>query len=297
MKKLQNNPELSIIILTYNSQKELPVLLDSIYLFDQEKFSAHQWEIIIVDNNSSDGTVTWLKENKDKYPNLVLIENKGNLGFGPGNNVGARKSNGQYVLFLNPDMKVEKESISTPLDFLKLHSEVGAVTAKTILGNGSLDSTCHRGFPTPWNAFCYFSGLTRLFPKSKLFAGYTLGDLDLDVPHQVEAINGAYFMLPRKLGNELEWFDEDYFWKGEDLDLCYRMKQKGYQIWYLPQVKVWHYKGSSKGHQRGSKSLNARFEVMRLFYEKHYKDKYPGWVRHLVLAGIQLRYFLANLGI
>ncbi len=289
MKKQPGKIELSIIILTFNNETDLPVCLNSIY----ESGFLKNWEVIVIDNNSEDKTVSNLKDNLKKYENLTIIENKENLGFGPANNLAAKKANGDYVLFLNPDTKLEKDAIGGPLNYLKEHIGVGAVSAKLVLGNGKIDLTCHRGEPTPWNSFCYFSGLSKLFPKSATFSGYYLGNLDLTKESEVESINGAYFMLPKEVGTKLSWFDEDFYWKGEDLDLSYRIKELGLKIVYLPEFVVHHYKGSSKGHKRGSKTLESRFEVMRLFYDKHYKNKYPSWMRNFVLAGIKARYLLA----
>ncbi|MCL4389942.1 MAG: glycosyltransferase family 2 protein [Patescibacteria group bacterium] len=278
---------LSVIILNFNTRELLRGCLASLP-------TNSDYEIVVVDNASTDGSMAMVKAG---FPMVTLIANKINLGFGPANNAAAKKAKGDYVVFLNADMKLEKETLSFPLDYISSHPDVGAVTAKTVLGDGSLDATCHRGFPTPWSAFCYFSGLAKIFPHSRLFAGYTMGYLDPDTAHEVEAINGAYFMMPRILGNRLDWFDKDFFWKGEDLDLCYRIRQAGYKIMYLPQVKIWHFKGSSGGHRPGSKTLKARFEVMRIFYRKHYTNKYPHWVKTLVFLGIDLREFLANLSL
>lgn len=280
------NLELSVIVLSYNVKDRLVACLDSIYKnFDPS------YEVIVVDNNSSDGSVEAVK--KGKYPGLQVLETGSNLGFAGGNNFGVKKARGKYVLFLNPDTVVEQNSVQIALDYLKNNQDTGAVTVKVELPDGSLDYSCHRGFPTPWNAFCYFSGLTRIFPKTKLFSGYTLGYLDFHCEHEVDAITGAYFMLPRELGNMLAWFDTDFFWNGEDLDFCFRIKKLGYKIMYLPQAKIVHYKGSSGGHQRGSKTFNVRFDVMKLFFEKHYKNKYPSWFKSLVLFGIQGRKLLA----
>ncbi len=191
---------------------------------------------------------------------------------------------------------VDKNSISFCLEYLKNNPEVGAATVKVVLGNGKLDYSCHRGFPTPWNSLCWFSGLSKIFPKSKLFSGYTLGSKDLNEEHEVDAINGAFFMLPRDLGNRLKWFDTDFFWNGEDLDLCFRIKEAGYKIMYLPEEKIMHYKGISGGHLRGSKTFYSRFDVMKLFYDKHYKKLYPAWMRFLVFSGINVRMAIAYLG-
>lgn len=293
MNKPQKTVDLSIIILTYNSQDEIIACLDSIYKYSLSKLQQGEWEIIVIDNNSTDHTIGNIESNWAKYRKLTLIKNKDNIGFGPANNLAAQSAQGKYILFLNPDTIVEENSLSLPLQYAKSDPKVGAVSAKLVLGNGQIDMTCHRGFPTPWNALCHFSGLSRIFPTTKLFAGYSLGYLDLNQAHEVDAINGAYFMMPTELGRKLKFFDPDFFWKGEDLDLSYRIKENGYKIMYLPQAVVHHYKGSSQGHKRGSKTLTARFDVMRLFYDKHYKNKYPFWMRALVLLGIELRYILA----
>jgi GT2 family glycosyltransferase len=278
--------ELSIVVLSYNCKDKLIACLDSVsrYLYPNH-------EIILVDNNSSDGTVETVK--KKSYRNTRVFETGENLGFAGGNNFGVKKARGTYVLFLNPDTVVNQDSISVALDFLKKHPAVGAVTVRVNLADGSLDYSCHRGFPTPWNAFCYFSGLSKLFPRVKVFSGYTLSYLDFSTEHEVDAITGAFFMLPKSLGDKLEWFDTDFFWNGEDLDLSFRIKKSGFKIMYLPHAKIIHFKGSSGGHKRGSKTFHARFDVMRLFFEKHYKNAYPSWFKNLVLLGIRARKLLA----
>lgn len=285
MKKPQKS--LSIIILTYNVEKVIGACLDSVL-----KYIKEDWEVIVIDNNSTDKTMEILKPLQGKQvqdDRIKIIENKENLGFAGGNNLAVKEARGKYILFLNPDTIVEEKSISLPLEFIQKNSDVGAVTAKVVLGNGLLDYSCHRGFPTPWNSLCYFSGLTKLFPKTKLFSGYTMGYKNFEEVNEVDAINGAYFLIPKSLGDKLNWFDTDFFWNGEDLDFCFRIKEAGFKIMYLPQAKIIHHKGSSGGHKRGTKTFYARFEVMKLFYDKHYRKNYPEFVRWLVFAGINIR--------
>lgn len=296
MNKLQKSVELSIIILTYNNQEDLPNCLESIYKFHKSHFVSKNWELIVIDNNSTDSTIKDLTSHLRDYPNLQIRENKENLGFATANNVAAATALGDYILFLNADTVLEPQSITLVLKYLEDHSDVGAATAKVLLGDGTLDYSCHRGFPTPWNALCFFSGLAMLFPGVPLFSGYTLSHLDLNSLHQVDAITGAFFLLPAKLGRRLGYFDTSFFWNGEDLDLCYRIKALGYKIMYLPQVVVHHHKGASGGHKRGSATFAARFKVMELFYDKHYQNKYPRWLRTLVLTGVKARQALAYLG-
>ena len=277
MKKQQKR--LSIVILTYNVESVIKPCLESVF-GQLEK----DWEVIVVDNNSSDRTL----EIVSGFP-VKIIKNNENLGFAGGNNLAVKQAGGKYILFLNPDTIVEKGAIKYCLDYLENYPNVGAATVKVVLGSGKLDYSCHRGFPTPWNSLTYFSGLAALFSKSKLFAGYTMGYKNFNEVHEVDAINGAFFMMPKDLGDRLNWFDTDFFWNGEDLDFCFRIKQAGYKIMYLPGKKIIHYKGSSGGHKKGSKTFYSRFDVMKLFYDKHYKYVYPKIIRFLVFLGIDLR--------
>jgi GT2 family glycosyltransferase len=291
----KKNLELSIVLVTYNNEKEVLACLNSLYTFNRNQFASGNWEIVLIDNASTDGTVALLTKHMSEFENLFFLKSKANLGFGQANNLAVKSAKGKYILLLNSDTIVEKESLSRPLEIIKSHPEYGAVGVKMLLGNGTLDYSCHRGFPTPWRAFCFFSGLTSLFPHHPWFAGYTLGFLDTNLSHPVDAINGAFLMISKDLGDELGWFDKDYFWNGEDLDFCYRIKQTGKEIFYSADTKIIHYKGSSGGHKRGSKTFYARFEVMKIFYRKHYKQLYPWWMEWLVVGGINLRMLIAYL--
>ncbi|MDD5600060.1 MAG: glycosyltransferase, partial [Victivallaceae bacterium] len=172
---------------------------------------------------------------------------------------------------------------------------------RVTLPSGEIDDASHRGFPTPWNALCYFSGLSALFPLSDFFNGYHLGYRDMNTVHEIDACTGAFMMIRSFVGEKLGWLDEDYFWYGEDLDFCYRVKQAGYPAYYVPDVSITHFKGIASGIKKHSQSQStadtktkkraqeARFAVMRLFYEKHYKEKYPLIIGLLVNWGISLK--------
>src|SRR5205814_4016007 len=140
------------------------------------------YEIIVVDNASSDGTQKLFEEYKKTttIKSFYFVENEKNLGFSAGNNRGLKHAKGRYVLFLNPDTVVHKKTLNHMVDFMDKHKDAGAATCKLVNQDGEIDFNCHRGFPTPWNAFCYFSGLQKIFPKSQLFAGYTQGWKDLN---------------------------------------------------------------------------------------------------------------------
>ena len=294
--------DLSIIILNYNTKDFLVRCLQSIEAAD---LSGIETEVLVVDNNSADGSVEEVKNLKLKIKSysskFKIIENSKNLGFSRGNNVGVKYARGRYVLFLNPDTVVSKDSLKVAYKFMEEHKEVGACTVRLELADGTLDDASHRGFPTPLNSLTHFLGLERVFPKSRIFARYTKGWLiDSKDPREIDSISGAFFFVRGQVGKELGWWDEDFFMFGEDLDFCYRLKLNGWQIVFIPWAKVLHFRGVAsgiKGHSQGIstassetriKSARASTQAMRIFYKKHYMREYPKIVGLLVFLVIDV---------
>ena len=288
--------DLSIVIVNFNTRDLLRDCLKSIEKSVKTKcFSS--WEIIVVDNASKDKSVEMLKS---EFPKVKLIASSGNLGFSKANNRGVEKTSGRYVLFLNPDTLVPANTLSKMIEFMDGNKKAGAATCRVELPNGDLDDASHRGFPTPWNSFTHFSGLEKLFPQSKLFAGYSLGHLPLGKIHEIDSLVGAFMLLRRKAGEEVNWWDEDYFWYGEDIDFCFRLKKKSWKIYFVPTVKIIHYKGASSGIKKTSKKVTtasketrlaaslASTEAMKIFYKKHYEKNYPKIVAKFILGGVRL---------
>lgn len=287
--------KLSIIIINYNTEKFLVEALSSIY---RNSYNKDEFEIIVVDNASTKGS---LVASIKKYPAVKIIQNKKNIGFAAANNQAISQSNGEYILLLNPDTIIHKNTLNTVLNCLDHDKKVGIATCRVELKDNTLDDACHRGFPTPWNALCHFTGLAKLFPKSLFFNGYHLGYRNLNRMHEIDACSGAFMMVRRQAGERLKWFDDDYFWYGEDLDFCFRVKDQGWKIVFIPMVKITHYKGISSGIKKHSRHLSSadngirtlatrkRFEVMRLFYKKHYQNKYPKILTSLVMLTIKLK--------
>lgn len=285
-------PDISVVIVSYNTQALLKSCLLS--LQEQEGVSL---EIVVVDNNSHDGSPAMVQKT---FPKVHLIANKDNQGFSKANNTGIKKTQGRYLLFLNPDTVVPKTTLRHLVERMDTNTSIGAVTAKVLLPDGTLDDACHRGFPTPWNAFCHFSGLAKVFPTSRVFAGYSLGWMDLTTPHVIDACAGACMLVRREAGEEVGWWDEDFFWYGEDLDFCYRLKGAGWPVYFQPDVTILHYKGVAGGIKSVSQHMTtasqetkrratyARFEAMRIFYKKHYTKKYPALFTTIVFQGINL---------
>lgn len=292
--------DLSIVIVSYNTKDFLIKCIQSI----EETGKDFTYEVIVVDNASNDTSQELVKE---KFKDVILIANKENLGFSKANNIGIRKTNGRYVLFLNADTIVYPITLKTMIDFMDKNEDAGASTCKLQMPNGKIDDASHRGFPTPWNSFCHFSGLSKIFTKVKLFGGYNLSYLDFSKTHEIDALAGAFMMVRKVAGKKVSWWDEDYFFYGEDLDFCYMLKQKGWKIYYVPEVSILHYKGVTGGIKKHSQDFSTadkntkkkatyeRFRAMRLFYKKHYEKKYPWIVTRLVYFGIWAKQSLPSL--
>lgn len=293
--------DLSIIIVSYNTKDILQECINSI-IKNAENL---KYEVIVVDNASSDGTAGMLKQLEQRQ-NIKVILNKENYGFSKANNIGIAASSGEYVLFLNPDTKVYEKTLPGMVDFMKSYKTAGAATCFLELLDGSLDDAAHRGFPTPWRSLCYFLGLSKVFPRVAFFSGYSLSYIPLNKIHEIDACAGAFMIVRRSAGEEVGWWDEDYFWYGEDLDFCYKLKERNWRIYFVPDYKTLHYKGVSGGIKKISKHLStasentrkkaieARFNAMRIFYSKHYKNKYPGFITGIVLSGINLKNIIAR---
>lgn len=289
--------DLSVIIVSYNTADITVAAVDSVF----STIKNSQVEVIVVDNASHDDSVQMLKHLK--HTRLKIIENAENVGFAKGNNIGVKKSTGRYVLFLNSDTVVHENTLDKMIEFMDQQQDVGAASCKLQTPDGGIDYASHRGFPTPWNSFTYFSGLSKVFPKSKLFTGYTQSWKDMSQTHEVDSITGAFMFVRREAGEQVKWWDEDYFFNGEDLDFCYKLKEKGWKIMYIPQYSILHYNGMSGGTKKGkttatketkSKIQDARFNAMKLFYKKHYHDQYPTFIQALVFAGINLKKYITK---
>lgn len=293
-----STPDLSIVIVNYNTRQLLDDCLASILAAEQPAGGA---EIIVVDNASSDGSQALVRE---KYPSVQLIASEENRGFSAANNLGTAVAAGRTVLFLNSDTRVAAKSLTEPVEYLLSHPEVGALTVRLIYPNGERDPDNHRGFPTPWNSICHFSGLNRIFSNDPRFNGYFQSYQDMSKTHPVDVIAGSYMLMPMALCRELGGWDETYFFYGEDIDFCYRIRQAGYQIIYYPHVEVLHYKGASSGLRKESAEIarppkETRVKVakesvraMKIFYRKFYRQQYPWLVTAVILTGIQLRGWL-----
>lgn len=293
---------LSVIIVSYNTEELLKSCLESV----SKALKNIEGEIFVVDNNSHDDTVKMVRE---RFPKVTLIVNKKNLGFSKANNQALKKAKGKYFLILNPDTEVLPDTFQKMINFMERNKKTAVATCRVELPDGNLDKDCRRHFPTPPRALSHFLSLDKLFKGSKTFDSYYMGYIPDNVEHEVDACVGAFMIVRSSAAKKVGLFDEDFFFYGEDLNWCYRFKEAGYKIFYTPRTKIIHYKGASSGIKKSSmhltkatraskeKAVRESTRAMRLFYQKHFNDKYSPVVTFLILIAITLVEYLRILKI
>ena len=253
--------DLSVIIVNYNVKEFLQNLIHSIYKAAQKI----TFEIIVVDNASDDGSVEFIR---DKFPEVKLFANDKNLGFSKANNIGLKVAEGKYILLINPDTLVSEDTLEKMIRFFQDNPDAGLAGCKILNPDGSLQLACRRSFPGPWTSFCKVTGLSSIFPKSKLFARYNLTFLNEDQTYEVDAISGSFMMFTKEIYNKVGGLDEQFFMYGEDLDFCYRVQKAGFKVVYVHSAQIIHYKGEST-RRSSLDETKIFYSAMHLFVRKH----------------------------
>ena len=270
--------KLSVVIVNYNVKYFLEQCLRSVL-----KASEYiDTEIFVVDNNSSDDSVPYLT---NLFPEVTFIANKDNPGFSKANNQAIGLAKGEYVLLLNPDTVVGEHSFLNVCRFMDEHPDAGALGVKMVDGHGNFLPESKRGFPSPWNSFCKMFGLSKLFPKSPVFAKYHLRYLNENEIHEVDVLAGAFMLLRKSVLDEIGLLDEAFFMYGEDIDLSYRVILGGYKNYYFPE-QIIHYKGEST--KKDFKYVKIFYQSMIIFFNKHYPH-YGKLYTTLIYIAVYLR--------
>lgn len=284
--------DLGIVVVSYNVRDLLRNCLRSVLANEGLAFST-----CVVDNDSPDDSAGMVAR---EFPQVHLVR-AANNGYAAGNNLGLRHfafgasmpdsrtpaSTPRYALLLNPDTVVPADAFARVAAYMDAHLGVGVLGVKLVRADGSLDLACRRAFPTPEVSFYRFSQLSRLFPRSPRFGRYNMTYLDPDQTAEIDSVVGAFMLVRAEAIAQAGLLDEAFWMYGEDLDWAYRIKQRGWQVVYYPEVSVLHLKRSSS-----TGSARARYEFQRamwLFYRKHYRATTPRWLDALVRLGIGLR--------
>lgn len=317
-------PNLAIIIVNYNTHELLAHCLQSVYASRTD--SASPFHVIVVDNRSSDGSADMVRA-RFPQATLILSDRNGGFGYAnnlalrwlssqpalptagsqggsitesgpaehrqPASEIPVRGSSPytfpcDYVLFLNPDTVLPPNALDVTRGFLEAHPDVGIVGPKMVKLDGSLDLACRRSFPTPMSSFFKLTGFSKIFPRHPVVARYNMTYLSDDDTAEVDSVMGAYMLVRASALSQAGLFDERFFMYGEDLDLAFRIKARGWRVFYYPAVTVLHHKGASSRKQ-SERSIREFYKAMRVFYQKHYAQKQPGLINAVINLGITIR--------
>jgi len=271
---------LTVQIVNWNAREPLRAALRSI-LSHPPRFP---YEIVVLDNASSDGSVQMLEK---EFPEVRLLVSEQNLGFSRGHNLAARAAQGKYLFILNPDTEVIPPALELLVDYAEQHPEVAIIGPKILNPDGSLQYSCRR-FPNPTAALFRNTPLGKLFPNNPYTREYLMTDWDHNSIREVDWVSGAALFIRRAVYEQLSGFDERFFMYCEDTDLCYRAWQAGYMVVYYPEPKIVHAIGRSTDLV-ANKMIITFHKSMYLFYKKHYARRTFLLLRPLVPVGLALR--------
>lgn len=273
--------DLSVIIVNYNVKHFVEQCLHSVFNASKNL----NIEVFVVDNNSVDGSVPFIKQ---KFPLVKLIENKSNTGFSVANNQAIKVSTGKYVLLLNPDTVVQEDTFEKVVKFMNDHPEAGGLGIKMFDGKGNFLPESKRGLPTPAVAFYKIFGLAKLFPNSKKFGQYHLTYLDKDKTHEIDVLSGAFMLMRKETLDKVGLLDETFFMYGEDIDLSYRITLGGYKNYYFADSSIIHYKGEST-KKSSVNYVIVFYKAMAIFAQKHFSSGNAKLFNFLIHLAIYLR--------
>jgi GT2 family glycosyltransferase len=245
------------------------------------------YEIIVVDNASADGTPENLALH---FPEVRVIRNDANVGFSRATNQGLEVSRGRQLLWLNTDTILQADSIAALVRFLDAHPAAGVVGPKVLNADGTFQPQCRRGMPVPAASLAYMLGLHRLWPRNRRFGQYLLSHLSPDERNPVTAVSGCCLLARREVWNTVGPIDEEIFGFGEDIEWCVRAAKVGWQVWYEPASVITHLKGQGGVHTRPYRKIFGIHQAMWVFYRKHLRSEYNPFVTVLVGAGVALSY-------
>jgi GT2 family glycosyltransferase len=259
--------DLSVCIVTFKACAFLKDCLRSLY----EHTHGLALEVIVVDNGSKDGVVEMIQE---AFPEVRLIENEGNAGYTRPMNQSLQASRGRFLLQLNPDTLILPGSLERLVDFLEKNPGVGVCGPKVLNRDGTLQKSCRRGEPRPLAVIGYFTGLSKLFPGSKRFGEYLMSYMDEDETHAVAGLSGSCMLIRRDVIDQIGYLDERFFAYQEDADFCFRARQAGWQVYYVPAAQIVHFGGQGGSRVTPYRSIVEWHKSYYQYYRKHLAKDY-----------------------
>lgn len=269
---------IDIVTVSYRGE----ALLRRCLLSLREHAGGRTANVVVIDNASGDGTADMVAA---EFPEVELRTQSSNLGFAAASNIGIRAGGAPYVLILNPDAAIDAGTLGPLVSLLDSDDRIGCCGPALIREDGSFDHAARRSFPTPLSALGHFSGAGARLGGGTL-AAYRAPDVERG---PVEAINGAFMLLRRTALDDIGLFDEGYWMYMEDLDLCYRLHQRGWVTYYEPRSRALHTKAGTTGGVRSPRLNIAFHRGMGRFYRRHYAPESNGLLDLAVYAGIGLK--------
>lgn len=255
--------ELSIIVVNWNAKDALRKCLKSIY-----NTVNIPPEIIIIDNNSSDESASMIKT---EFPNVLLLKQKKNLGFSKASNIGFKFSKGKYILFLNPDVILLKDSVNKMVKFLDIHPQAGIIGPKILREDGTIDFYQKRRFPTNFHHFLEIFLIKKLIDWSKKKLLAKKKKPCYKKTGKCESLVGCCMLMKRETFTLMEGFDEQVPMYLDDIDICFRCREKGLDNFYLEEAKIIHIGQHSTKKARNYKMYDVlNIQAHKVFYRKHY---------------------------
>lgn len=291
---MQKKVDLSVITVSYNIKKLLKGCLASIH----EKCKKGSFEIFVYDQTSTDGTAEMIEK---KFPDVILLKNRKNIGFGPSNNVAMKEAAGRYILLLNPDTKIiQKNIFDEMVAWMDENSKVGISSCALVNPDGSLQGSGGY-FPNLFRVFAWMffiddipilDRIIKPYHPMHAWSPFYKGENYFKNFHKQDWVTGAFFLIRKKVIEDIGYFDKDYFAYVEEVDYCYRAAECGWEVWYLPQWKTVHYGQAISGSEFAT--INE-LKNLKLFYKKHM----PSWqmpiLRIFLKSGSWLRMIIFGL--
>lgn len=270
--------DISVILVSYNTAELTKKALGHLFSSSGDL----EMEVFLVDNASNDNSIEMVRR---EYPNVTLIENKKNVGFGRANNQILPFIHSRYVLLLNTDAFVEPDSIAKTVQYMDAHPQCGILGAKFLGRDGELQPSC-RFFPTPWNIFLARTGLDRFFKRAKM-----VDDMSWDHAsvRNCDWVPGCYFLVRKEVIDQVGLFDPRYFLYYEEIDHCFAAKRAGWLVTFFPHTSVVHLGGESAKHEGEISSTSQQIESLQIESELLYFRKNHGLVgvlEHMLLSSL-----------
>lgn len=268
--------DVSIIIVNWNTRDLLRDCLESIYAQTQ----SISFETIVIDNASSDGSTEMIRQ---KFPQVIRIENQENRGFAAANNQGMQISKGRYVLLLNPDTIVLDGAIQKAVEYAESHPDAAVVGCQVWLNENEIQKTCF-AFPSFQTALFRAIGLEKLFPKSVLFGREKMGWWDRTSDRDVDVVSGMFMLVGRAAIAQVGLMDEAYFVYAEETDWCYRFRKAGWRCVFTPSARIIHRDGGGKSTEQISVKMYVQQQKsLLIFYRKQ-----RGWLSWVIARTVYI---------